>query len=192
VRKREKENSVSEQLHRNVQRFRVRLVFKPHRLCLSLNSRRESNKDEEKNSFSKRWPRVTRRSRRGTRCTLSLSLSRSLYLELDSVREREREREREYHLPRELATLFQYLKGSGGLYATNLEVDGTDPRGEKMLYPGTDSESYITEYTLVYEDQWIIPPFSSMHALRDPAGLLFFFFFTLKPLLLYYSEQMSK
>ena len=96
MRKREKENSVSEQLHRNVQRFRVRLVFKPHRLCLSLNSRRESNKDEEKNSFSKRWPRVTRRSRRGTRCTLSLSLSlsRSLYLELDSVRERERERER--------------------------------------------------------------------------------------------------
>ena len=26
------------------------------------------------------------------------------------------------------------------------------PRGEKMLYSGTDPESYITEYTLVYED----------------------------------------
>ena len=25
-------------------------------------------------------------------------------------------------------------------------------RGEKMLYTGTDPESYITEYTLVYED----------------------------------------
>ena len=26
------------------------------------------------------------------------------------------------------------------------------PRGEKMLYSGTDPESYITEYTLVYEE----------------------------------------
>ena len=26
-------------------------------------------------------------------------------------------------------------------------------RGEKMLYAGTDPESYITEYTLVYEDK---------------------------------------
>jgi len=26
------------------------------------------------------------------------------------------------------------------------------PRGEKMLYSGTDPELYITEYTLVYED----------------------------------------
>ena len=27
-----------------------------------------------------------------------------------------------------------------------------DSRGEKILYSGTDPESYITEYTLVYED----------------------------------------
>ena len=34
------------------------------------------------------------------------------------------------------------------------EVDsGEVPRGQKMLYPGTDPESYITEYTLVYEDK---------------------------------------
>jgi len=26
-------------------------------------------------------------------------------------------------------------------------------RGEKMLYSGTDPESYITEYSLVYEDK---------------------------------------
>jgi len=30
---------------------------------------------------------------------------------------------------------------------------GEVPRGEKMLYSGTDPESYITEYALVYEDQ---------------------------------------
>ena len=35
-------------LHRNVQRFRGGLVFKAHRRCASLNSRRESNKEEEK------------------------------------------------------------------------------------------------------------------------------------------------
>jgi len=29
---------------------------------------------------------------------------------------------------------------------------GEVSRGEKMLYSGTDPESYITEYTLVYED----------------------------------------
>ena len=33
--------------HRNVQRFRGGLVFKAHGLCVSLNSRLESNKDEE-------------------------------------------------------------------------------------------------------------------------------------------------
>ena len=32
---------------------------------------------------------------------------------------------------------------------------GEVSRGEKMLYSGTDPESYITEYTLVYEEkQW--------------------------------------
>ena len=30
---------------------------------------------------------------------------------------------------------------------------GEVPRGEKMLDSGTDPESYITEYTLVYEDK---------------------------------------
>ena len=30
---------------------------------------------------------------------------------------------------------------------------GEVPRGEKMLYSGTDPESYITEYTLVYEEK---------------------------------------
>jgi len=34
-------------LHRNVQRFRGGLVFKARRLCVSLNSRLESNKEEE-------------------------------------------------------------------------------------------------------------------------------------------------
>ena len=33
-------------LHRNVQRHRGGLVFKAHRLCASLNSRLESNKEE--------------------------------------------------------------------------------------------------------------------------------------------------
>ena len=34
-------------LHINVQRFRGGLVLKAHRLCVSLNSRLESNKEEE-------------------------------------------------------------------------------------------------------------------------------------------------
>jgi len=37
----------SQLLHRNVQRFRGGLVFEAHRLCVSLNSRLESNKEEE-------------------------------------------------------------------------------------------------------------------------------------------------
>jgi len=32
-------------------------------------------------------------------------------------------------------------------------VSGEVSRGEKMLYSGTDPESYITEYTLIYEDK---------------------------------------
>jgi len=35
-------------LHRNVQRFRGGLVVKAVRLCVSLNSRRESNKEERR------------------------------------------------------------------------------------------------------------------------------------------------
>jgi len=37
------------QARRNVQRFRGGLVFMAHRLCVSLNSRLESNKEEKKN-----------------------------------------------------------------------------------------------------------------------------------------------
>ena len=39
-----------------------------------------------------------------------------------------------------------------GLVGRKVEVS----RGEKMLYSGTDPESYITEYTLVYEDDILI------------------------------------
>ena len=40
------EGALPKLLHRNVQRFRGGLVFKAHRLCVSLNSRLESNKEE--------------------------------------------------------------------------------------------------------------------------------------------------
>jgi len=33
-----------------------------------------------------------------------------------------------------------------------VEASGEVPRGEKMLYSGTDPESYTTECTSVYED----------------------------------------
>ena len=40
--------AIKEQLlHRNVRRFRGGLVFKAHRLCVSMNSRLKSNKEEE-------------------------------------------------------------------------------------------------------------------------------------------------
>jgi len=39
-------------LHRNVQRFRGGLVFKAHRLCVSLNSRLESDKEEDEADLS--------------------------------------------------------------------------------------------------------------------------------------------
>ena len=43
--------SIWEQLlHRNVQRFRGGLAFKAHRLCVSLNSRLESNKADEESA----------------------------------------------------------------------------------------------------------------------------------------------
>ena len=44
-----------ELLCRNVQRFRGGLVSKAHRLCLSLNSRRESNTEEERRKFNGVW-----------------------------------------------------------------------------------------------------------------------------------------
>ena len=34
-------------------------------------------------------------------------------------------------------------------------TSGKVPRGEMMLHSGTDPESFITEYTIVYEDQVI-------------------------------------
>jgi len=40
--------SAEQLLHRNVQRFRSGLVFKAHRLCVSLSARLESNKEAEK------------------------------------------------------------------------------------------------------------------------------------------------
>ena len=47
----------------------------------------------------------------------------------------------------------QWLAPSGGASSMGWLVgSGEVPRGEKMLYSGTDPESYITEYSLVYED----------------------------------------
>jgi len=40
---------VEQLIHRNVQRFRGGLVLKAHGLCVSLNSRLESNKEDKKN-----------------------------------------------------------------------------------------------------------------------------------------------
>ena len=37
----------AQELYRNVQRFRGRLIFKAHIICVSLNSRIASNKEEE-------------------------------------------------------------------------------------------------------------------------------------------------
>ena len=34
-----------------------------------------------------------------------------------------------------------------------MEASGGVPRGEKMLSSGTNPESYITEYILIYEDE---------------------------------------
>ena len=46
----ERETPKEQLLHRNVQRFRGGLVFKAHRLRVSLNSRLESNKEEEEDN----------------------------------------------------------------------------------------------------------------------------------------------
>jgi len=47
-----------------------------------------------------------------------------------------------------------YASQSRKLYEVPFGRDsGEVPRGEKMPYSGTDPESYITEYTLVYEEQ---------------------------------------
>ena len=44
---------------RNVQRFRGGLVFKAHRLCVSLNSRLESNTEEKKGAGVTSWSDVS-------------------------------------------------------------------------------------------------------------------------------------
>jgi len=48
----------------------------------------------------------------------------------------------------------QELVGGSGERAVAGKLDrfGEVSRGEKMLYSGTDPESYITEYTSVYEE----------------------------------------
>jgi len=45
-----------------------------------------------------------------------------------------------------------------GLRFWGLRFGGEVSRVEKMLYVGTDPESYITEYTSVYEDTPYPPP----------------------------------
>ena len=50
---------------------------------------------------------------------------------------------------------YQFLESSGGIahHATLQELMfGEVSRGEKIFYSGPDPESYIIEYTLVYED----------------------------------------
>jgi len=44
----------------DVQRFRGGLVFKAHRLCVSLNSRLESNNEEKKRQGMHHWWRMPR------------------------------------------------------------------------------------------------------------------------------------
>ena len=54
--------------YRNVQRFRGGLVFKAHRLCVSLNSRLENEKEEEKVGATGAAPRSASRSERKRVC----------------------------------------------------------------------------------------------------------------------------
>jgi len=56
-----------EERGRNVQRFRGGLVFKAHRLCVSLNSRLESNKEEEPSLKRKTKHQVAAQAAAGTR-----------------------------------------------------------------------------------------------------------------------------
>ena len=59
-------------LHRNVQRFRGGLVFKAHRLCVSLTARLVSNKDKKKRTQAESW---TRRCRRASSHSLFVLIS---------------------------------------------------------------------------------------------------------------------
>ena len=61
---------MKELLHINVLRFRGGLVLKAHRLCVSLNSRLESNKEEEERTLQRRLPGLVRQALR--RCELPM------------------------------------------------------------------------------------------------------------------------
>ena len=47
-----------------------------------------------------------------------------------------------------------YLDRNNKVRDSCLVLDGEDPRGEKMLYSGTNPESHITEHTLIYDDNF--------------------------------------
>jgi len=62
-------------LHINVQRFRGGLVFKAHRLCVSLNSRLESNKEEEEYRREEAPAQRAEAAGRAQQLTVGLSLA---------------------------------------------------------------------------------------------------------------------
>jgi len=47
--------------------------------------------------------------------------------------------------------------GAARVHVEGVDRPGEVPRGEKTLYAGTDPESYITEYTIVYDDEMFSP-----------------------------------
>jgi len=65
----------------------------------------------------------------------------------DLVLERRGRRQDHLNVTERLQKCFGTVVDSG------LLGSGEVPRGEKMLYSGTDPESYIAEYTLVYEEK---------------------------------------
>jgi len=50
----------------------------------------------------------------------------------------------------------------------NRRLNGEVPRGEKVLYSGTEPESCITEYTLAYEDNIAMRTSPSIRPPKDP------------------------
>jgi len=67
--------------------------------------------------------------------------------------------------------------------STCVTASGEVSRGEKMLESGTDPESYITEYTLVYEEKRVDllfrEHFGRAERMQNLNPKLLFFFFTL-------------
>jgi len=115
-----------------MQRFRGGLVFKAHRICVSLNSRLESNNEEEKKWSHARIMHITR-----------AHLSR--------------------HAPSSGAA-----KGARCQHTTESVKQDSNQLGPPRIvsragdrlrvgwpygFLGTDPESYITDFTLVYEDK---------------------------------------